>query len=139
MRISSTSELLPSTAADPRVGIPDIHELEPNIHAGCKYMRWIIDHFYSDSDMDPLNQTLFAFASYNAGPNRIARLRRQAARQGLDPDQWFNNVEVVVARHVGREPVQYVRNIYKYYLSYRLIAEQLRNKPAPRSSLLSGS
>jgi membrane-bound lytic murein transglycosylase MltF len=118
-------QILPSTAADPAVGISNIHQLGPNIHAGVKYLRWIIDTYFADSGIDQLDRGLFAMAAYNAGPNRIARLRRKAAGLGLDPDQWFGNVELVVAREVGREPVQYVDNIYKYYVSYRLIAEKL--------------
>ena len=77
-----------------------------------------------DPAIDEVNRTLFAFASYNAGPNRIRRLRAKAAEQGYDPNVWFRNVEVVVANEVGREPVQYVRNIFKYYTAYALLMEQ---------------
>ena len=117
-------QLLPSTAAEPAVGIKDIDKVEPNIHAGIKYMRWIVDTYFYDEDLDPLQQTLFAFASYNAGPNRIRRLRREAESRGLDPDIWFDNVEVITAERIGRETLQYVSNIYKYYLAYTLVAEQ---------------
>lgn len=113
-------QLLPSTAADPNVGIPDITEADANIHAGVKYLRFIRDRYFSDTDLDRLNASLFAFASYNAGPARIARLRTKAAEQGLDPNKWFDNVEIVAAREIGRETVQYVANIFKYYLAYRL-------------------
>jgi membrane-bound lytic murein transglycosylase MltF len=71
-----------------------------------------------------LNKGLFAFASYNAGPNRIQQLRKEAAKHGLDPNIWFNNVELVAAEKVGRETVQYVSNIYKYYVAYRLLREE---------------
>jgi membrane-bound lytic murein transglycosylase MltF len=74
--------------------------------------------------MDRLNKGLFTFASYNAGPGRVAQLRREAAKRGLDPNKWFNNVEVVAAEKVGRETVQYVSNIYKYYLAYKMVVEQ---------------
>jgi membrane-bound lytic murein transglycosylase MltF len=117
-------QLLPSTAADPAVGIKNIHKAEPNVHAGIKYMRWIVDNYFDDKDLDPKQQTLFAFASYNAGPNRIRRLRTEAKERGLDPNIWFNSVEVIASEHIGRETVQYVSNIYKYYLAYTLIAEQ---------------
>ncbi len=117
-------QLLPSTAADPAVAITEIDKAEHNVHAGIKYMRWIIDNYFADEDLDPKQQTLFAFASYNAGPNRIRRLRRKAEERGLDPDVWFNNVEVIAAEDIGRETVQYVSNIYKYYLAYTLITEQ---------------
>ncbi len=117
-------QLLPSTAADKSVGIPDISNAESNIHAGAKYLRWIVNNYFDDPEIDEVNRTLFAFASYNAGPNRIRRLRATAADRGYDPNVWFRNVEVVVANEVGREPVQYVRNIFKYYTAYSLIFEQ---------------
>jgi membrane-bound lytic murein transglycosylase MltF len=117
-------QLLPSTAADPAVGIKNIHKAEPNVHAGIKYMRWIVDNYFDDEDLDPRQQTLFAFASYNAGPTRIRSLRRKAEARGLDPDIWLDNVELIAAEEIGRETVQYVSNIYKYYIAYTLIAEQ---------------
>ncbi len=117
-------QLLPTTAADKSVGIPDISNAESNIHAGAKYLRWIVDNYFDDPEIDEVNRTLFAFASYNAGPNRIRRLRATAAERGYDPNVWFRNVEVVVANEVGREPVQYVRNIFKYYTAYSLLTGQ---------------
>jgi membrane-bound lytic murein transglycosylase MltF len=117
-------QMLPSTAADKSVGIPDISTIDNNIHAGTKYLRYIVDHYFDDPEIDEVNRTLFAFASYNAGPNRIRRLRSKAAEQGYDPNIWFRNVEVVVANDVGREPVRYVSNIFKYYTVYSLLTEQ---------------
>lgn len=121
-------QMLRSTATDPNVDIPQIDVLEHNIHAGNKYMRFILDHYFADTEMDELNRHLFAFASYNAGPNRIARLRQLAAERGFDPNVWFQNVEVVVGREVGREPVQYVSNIFKYYVAYKLSLDQLEQR-----------
>ena len=95
-------QLLPSTARDSRVNIPDIEALENNIHAGVKYLRVIADQYFADENLDPLNRAMFAFAAYNAGPARISRLRKEAERMGLDPNQWFGNVEVVAAREIGR-------------------------------------
>ncbi len=117
-------QVTPRTAADPNVDISGIEHLEPNIHAGSKYMRFILDRYFKDEPMDSLNRTLFAFASYNAGPARVARLRTEAREMGLNPNKWFNNVEVVAAKDIGRETVTYVRNIYKYYVAYMLVAEQ---------------
>jgi membrane-bound lytic murein transglycosylase MltF len=126
-------QVMPATAKDPVVGIPDIEQLEPNIHAGIKYLRYTVDTYFADPAIDPVNQLLFAFASYNAGPNRIARLREEARAAGLDPNKWFRNVELVVARRVGREPVQYVGNIFKYYIAYKIIAEQRQREGASRA------
>jgi len=121
-------QLLPGTAADKSVNIPDIEKIENNIHAGIKYLRWIRDTYYENENMDRLNKGLFSLASYNAGPTKIKRLRKEASKMGLNPNIWFGNVEVVAAKRIGRETVQYVSNIYKYYVSYRLIAEKKRIK-----------
>ncbi len=117
-------QILPSTAKDKNVNIPDIREVESNIHAGTKYLRFMVDHYFSEKEVDRLNRGLLSFASYNAGPAKIAKLRKEAKEMGLDPNVWFGNVEVVAARRIGRETVQYVSNIYKYYVVYRLLAEQ---------------
>lgn len=117
-------QLMPATAAGSPISIQEIHKIENNIHAGVKYLRHIVDRYFDDEEIDELNRILFAFASYNGGPTRIARLRRKAADEGLDPNRWFKNVELVVAREVGREPVQYVSNVYKYYIAYKLITER---------------
>ncbi len=119
-------QLLPKTGAWMDVG--DIAQLEPNIHAGTRYFRLLMDTI-SSPELDRLNKTLFALASYNAGQTRIRRLRRETEQKGLDPNVWFYNVELAVAREIGRETVQYVRNIYKFYLAFRLI-EQRRAKRA---------
>jgi membrane-bound lytic murein transglycosylase MltF len=117
-------QVMPATARDKAVNIPDIDKLESNIHAGIKYNRWVMDNFYQDPAITRLNKGLFAFASYNAGPGRVASLRRQAAAEGLDPNKWFNNVELVAAKRIGRETVTYVSNIYKYYLAYQMMVGQ---------------
>ena len=116
-------QVMPATARDKAIGIPDIDRLESNIHAGIKYNRWVVDNFYNDPAISPLNRQLLAFASYNAGPGRVASLRKEARGQGLDPNKWFNNVELVAAKRIGRETVTYVSNIYKYYLAYQMIME----------------
>ena len=121
-------QMLPSTAADPNVGIPDIEKLDRNIHAGTKYLRFIVDRYFKDEAMDDANKMLFAFASYNAGPARVISLRNKAAKMGLDPNVWFHNVEMVAAKEIGRETVQYVSNIYKYYIAYRMVVNQLQKK-----------
>lgn len=115
-------QLLPSTADDMDVG--DILELENNIHAGSKYVRFVMDEFFDDPAIDERNRMLLALAAYNAGPGRIRSLRQKAAAQGLDPNRWFDHVEVIAAREIGRETVNYVRNIFKYYVAYRMIMQQ---------------
>jgi membrane-bound lytic murein transglycosylase MltF len=121
-------QLLPTTAADPNVSIANIEKLENNIHAGTKYLRFIIDRYYKDEPMDDVNKLLFAFASYNAGPARVRGLRKEAVAMGLDPNVWFRNVEIVAAKSIGRETVQYVSNIYKYYIAYQMVVKQIDKK-----------
>jgi len=121
-------QVMPTTAKDKNVGIPDIHKVEPNIHAGVKYLRFLVNQYFDEPGIDKFNRHLFAFAAYNAGPNRISRLRTEAAAKGLDPNKWFNNVELVVAEDVGRETVQYVSNIFKYYVAYKLTLERAQKR-----------
>jgi len=115
-------QIKPEVAAD--VGINDISKAESNIHAGVKYLRYIVDRYFKDAPMDRVNKGLFAFASYNAGPARVAGLRKKASELGLNPNVWFNNVEIVAAREIGRETVDYVSNIFKYYTTYLAVVEQ---------------
>lgn len=121
-------QMLPDTARDPNVNIPEIEKLENNIHAGTKYLRFLNNRYFNDVPMDALNKVLFTFASYNAGPARIARLRKEADDNGLDPNEWFRNVEIIAAKRIGRETVQYVSNIYKYFTAYKLIVRKLKKK-----------
>ncbi|PWT79533.1 MAG: lytic transglycosylase, partial [Blastocatellia bacterium] len=94
------------------------------------YLRFLIDQYYEDEPMDRVTKGLFAVASYNAGPTRIQQLRRKAEADGLDRNRWFNNVELVAAKEIGRETVQYVANIYKYYLAYKMVTEEAAARAA---------
>ncbi|MGI9568193.1 MAG: transglycosylase SLT domain-containing protein, partial [Desulfobulbia bacterium] len=124
-------QLLPKTAADRNVDIPNIENLENNVHAGHKYLRFIQDRYFSVPEINYLNRHLLTLAAYNAGPKKILDLRNEARRRGLDPNIWFNNVEVIAAEIIGRETVQYVSNIYQYYIAYKLSkakAEKVQKK-----------
>jgi membrane-bound lytic murein transglycosylase MltF len=129
-------QIMPATGAEMKVG--DITIVESNIHAGAKYMDRLMSRFFADAHFSVGNRPLFAFASYNAGPGNIARMRREAARRGLDPDKWFNNVEVVVAEKIGAETTTYVRNIYKYYVTYRLTREAQEEHRKAREAVWPG-
>jgi membrane-bound lytic murein transglycosylase MltF len=124
-------QVMPATGKDMKVG--DITELEANIHAGVKYIRFVIDEFYKDEPMDDLNKGLFAFASYNAGPGRLRQLRAEAAKRGLNPNLWFNNVEQIASERIGRETVTYVSNIFKYYVAYKLAMDQMEERRKAKS------
>jgi len=119
-------QLLPATGKSMKVG--NIRNLEPNIHAGIKYHRWLIDRYFSKGEMDTFNQTLFAFAAYNAGPRRVIGLRKTAKQRGYDPNIWFDNVEIIAAENIGAETVTYISNIYEYYVAYRLYEEKKKKK-----------
>ncbi len=114
-------QLMPATGTSLQVG--DIREVEPNIHAGAKYMDELIKRYLADAHFDETNRTLFAFACYNAGPGNIKRMRSEAEKRGLDSDVWFNNVELLTAEKIGIETTTYVRNIYKYYVAYKLLLD----------------
>jgi membrane-bound lytic murein transglycosylase MltF len=114
-------QLMPATGEQMKVG--DIKQEEANIHAGVKYIRFMVDKYFANEPMDGTNKLLFAFAAYNAGPGRIHSLREEAAKKGLDPNVWMNNVEMIAAARIGMETVTYVANIYKYYIAYKLVAE----------------
>jgi membrane-bound lytic murein transglycosylase MltF len=122
-------QVMPDTGKEQNVG--DIHQVEPNVHAGVKYMRFIRNAFFEDQPMDDVNKALFTFASYNAGPGRVRQLRAEAAKRGLNPNIWFGNVERIASERIGRETCTYVSNIYKYYVAYKLLeSEQQRKKKA---------
>jgi membrane-bound lytic murein transglycosylase MltF len=124
---------MPKTGKELNVG--DITKLEPNINAGVKYIRFMMDQYFKDDPMTTLNKGLMTFASYNAGPGRIKQLRREAAKQGLDPNVWFGNVERVASARIGRETVTYVSNIYKYYIAYKLVMEHRERLAAAKAKV----
>jgi membrane-bound lytic murein transglycosylase MltF len=119
-------QLMPSTAADKAVGIPDVSTLENNVHAGVKYLNWLRQTYYSTETISPLDRVLFSFAAYNAGPGNMKRARRHAKKLGFDPNRWFGNVEIGMYRVVSGEPASYVRNIYKYYVTYQGLEKSRR-------------
>ena len=127
-------QLMPTTGDAMQVG--NIHQLEPNIHAGVKYLRQMHDNYFDDPEIDDMNQTLFSLAAYNAGPTAIARMRKKAAEQGLDPNRWFGQVEVVVGRELSAEPVRYVRNILKYYVAYRQMFIHQQARASAKSQVI---
>jgi len=123
-------QLMPATGAELKVG--DIHVAEANIHAGAKYMDQLMTKYFPDAKFSEQDRTLFAFAAYNAGAGKIAHMRKEAEKRGLDPNRWFNNVEIVTAEKIGSETTTYVRNIYKYYAAYKLMLEAKAEKERAR-------
>jgi membrane-bound lytic murein transglycosylase MltF len=129
-------QVMPPTGKQLNVG--DITRVDSNIHAGVKYMRFMMDQYFANEPMDELNKGLMTFAAYNAGPGRVRQLRREAEKKGLDPNVWFGNVERVASERIGRETVTYVSNIFKYYVAYRLMTEQAARRSAGRAQVGKG-
>ena len=129
-------QLMPATGAAMDVG--DIAIMEPNVHAGAKYMNELITRYFSDAKFSEANRHLFAFATYNAGPGNISYMRELAKSRGLNPDEWFNNVEVVTAEKIGQQTTTYVRNIYKYYVAYKLSHEAAETEQRARQVVAPG-
>ncbi len=128
-------QVIPKYAAAKPINIPDVSKADKNILAGVRMLNNIVTRYFDDPAIDDVNRTLFTFASYNAGPNRIERLRKQAADEGLNPNKWFGNVELEVAKDIGEETVTYVDNIYKYYVAYKLAAEQEQIRKASKQGV----
>ena len=112
-------QLMPATAREMNVG--SIYNTDSNIHAGIKYHKLLKDRYFNDENIEKVDRALFIFAGYNAGPTKVNRLRKIAKERGLNPNAWFGNVEVIAAEVIGRETVQYIENIYSYYVAYTLI------------------
>src|SRR6185295_12863517 len=121
-------QVLPTTAAGRPLYMKNIKTIDNNVHAGVKYMRFLIDTYFMDAQVDALNRQLLALAAYNCGPGRVIQLRKMAKAKGLNPNLWFDNVEIIAAREIGRETVQYVSNIYKFYASYRALDYYMAQK-----------
>jgi membrane-bound lytic murein transglycosylase MltF len=130
-------QLLPSTGKEQSVG--DISQIDPNIHAGVKYMSFMQHRYFANEPMDNVNKALFTFAAYNAGPGRVRKLREEAAARGLNPNLWFGNVEQVAAEQIGAETVTYVSNIFKYYVAYKLITEEQERREETKRSIAMAS
>ncbi|KAB0493639.1 lytic transglycosylase F [Pseudomonas vancouverensis] len=123
-------QMLPKTAKDPTVDIGGIDKsADKNIEAGSKYMRLLADKYLNDPQLTQMNKTLMTFAAYNAGPGNLRKFRALAEKSGLDKNIWFGNVEQAAAQVVGRETVDYVGNIYKYYVAYKLVEEKSAASP----------
>jgi membrane-bound lytic murein transglycosylase MltF len=129
-------QIMPATGAALKVG--DITVIEPNIHGGAKYMDQLMTKYFPDAKFSEADRPLFAFAAYNAGPGNISRMRKEAEKRGLDPDKWFNNVELVTAEKIGIETTTYVRNIYKYYAAYRLTLDAQEAQRKARETVAPG-
>ena len=126
-------QVMPKTAASAPVKIPNVHTEENNIHAGVRLIHFLVHDYFNEPELNQMNRMLLAIAAYNAGPAKITKCRQTAKEMGYDPNKWFGNVEVATAKLVGRETTQYVANIYKYYVAYRLASAQRQSRQQKRA------
>lgn len=129
-------QVLPKTASDKKINIRNIRNVENNIHAGVKYLDYLRKTYFSSKKIGPLDRVFFSWAAYNAGPNKINRLRKLASKRGLNPNRWFYNVEEIASEKIGRETVEYVSNITKYYIAYKLYYEKVERARAIKKQTL---
>lgn len=108
-------QMMPSTARDPNVAMPNITNLEVNVHAFAKYFRYMRATYVNQHDISEFDRLMLLLASYNAGPVRLKSLRAKSA----DPNVWYESVEWAVWKSVGLETVQYVRNVHRYYIAFK--------------------
>jgi len=127
-------QVLPSTASDKHVNIKNIHLVENNIHAGSKYLNFLRTRYFSASEIIPADRVYFSLAAYNAGPAKVNKIRKTASERGFDPNKWFFNVENIAAEVIGKETVNYVANINKYYVAYQLYYDMYLQRERTKAS-----
>ena len=115
-------QVMPATARDKAVNIPDIEKLESNIHAGIKYNRWMIDNFYDDPGSTRSTGRSSPSPPTTPGPAGSRSCARRPPREGLDPEQLVQQRRAGRREAHRRETVTYVSNIYKYYVAYQMMA-----------------
>lgn len=131
-------QVMPVLAKEQRIGIKDLRALENNIHAGVKYLHLLMTQYFQDSGISERDRLLFALAAYNAGPKAVQRARKEADRRGLNQDEWFNQVELCILDMIGRETVNYVRQVNKRYVSYALALQTLEARQKVKQRILQG-
>jgi membrane-bound lytic murein transglycosylase MltF len=113
-------QVLPETASDKNINVKNIQLLDNNIHAGSKYLNFLRTRYFNSPKIAPADRVFFSWAAYNAGPAKIYKMRQETRKRGFDPNKWFFNVEKIADELIGRETVDYVSDINKYYVAYQL-------------------
>ncbi|WP_019410718.1 transglycosylase SLT domain-containing protein [Pseudomonas psychrophila] len=122
-------QITPSAAQ--RVGVNDIKNVDSNVQAGAKYLALIRRKFFSSPKLNERERMAFVLAAYNMGPERVQAMRAEAKRRGLNPNQWFFQVERIAMEQVGMSGVSYVNSVNKYYLAFARERDSL--EPAERT------
>ena len=105
-------------AAARSVGVENIGVLENNVQASAKYLAMIRRNYFNSPQLNERERMAFVLAGYNLGPQRVQSMRAEARRRGLNPNQWFFQVERIAMEQVGMGVVSYVNSVNKYYLAY---------------------
>lgn len=105
-------------AAARSVGVGNIAALDNNVLAASKYLALIRRNFFNSPQLHERERQAFILAAYNMGPQRVQSLRAEARRRGLNPNQWFFQVERVAMEQLGMGVVSYVSSVNKYHLAY---------------------
>ncbi|MFJ2286185.1 transglycosylase SLT domain-containing protein [Pseudomonas iridis] len=116
-------QITPSAAQ--RVGVNNIQNLDANVQAGAKYLALIRRKFFNSPKLNERERMAFTLAAYNIGPERVQGMRAEARRRGLNPNQWFFQVERIAMEQVGMGAVSYVNSVNKYYLAFDRERESL--------------
>ncbi|WP_434675125.1 transglycosylase SLT domain-containing protein [Pseudomonas sp. D3-10] len=119
-------QITPSAAQ--RVGVNDIRNLDGNVQAGAKYLAMIRRKFFASPKLNERERMAFVLAAYNMGPERVQGMRAEARRRGLNPNQWFFQVERIAMEQVGMGAVSYVNSVNKYYLAFDRDRESLESQ-----------
>nr|WP_298137945.1 transglycosylase SLT domain-containing protein [uncultured Pseudomonas sp.] len=105
-------------AAASSVGVGNISGLENNVLASARYLAAIRRNYFNSPQLNERERMAFILAGYNMGPQRVQSMRAEARRRGLNPNQWFFQVERIAMEQVGMGGVSYVNSVNKYYLAY---------------------
>ena len=127
-------QVMPRTASDKHINIKNIHLLDNNIHAGTKYLNFLRTRYFSNPEIEPADRVYFSWAAYNAGPAKIYKIRKEALKRGFNPNKWFFNVEKIASEIIGRETVDYVANINKYFVAYQLYFDVYEQRTKTKKS-----
>lgn len=109
-------QVTPKTARS--MGVSDIAKLDNNVLASARYLTNLRRSFFASPRLNERERMAFILAAYNLGPQRVQSMRAEARRRGLNPDQWFFQVERVAMATVGMGVVSYVSAVNKYFLAY---------------------
>jgi membrane-bound lytic murein transglycosylase F len=129
-------QLMPATAKE--VGVSNNYNPEQNIRGGVKYLDRMRDNF--EAVEDSIQKVKFTLAAFNCGAGHVYDAMRLAEKHGKNPNIWDENVEEYilklkdkeyylddVVRHGfvrGREPYNYVRDIFLRYEHYKKFIEE---------------